>query len=156
MPHPSATSPLLKAAEAYLSALHGSVARHDNLAANLGCAGCELRDRIRTALTVPPEPTDRAAVLLEAAQHLYTALFPAVYDDMGQKAAEGVQRAVSELRRLAVEAPTTKLQPDSAEEFDYPRDPDAEEILNTLPPEAQRRIRAQLAAEARQDGAQPS
>lgn len=47
---------------------------------------------------------DQAAVLNAAAQHLYTALFPAVYDDMGQKAAEGVQRAVSELRRLAVEA----------------------------------------------------
>lgn len=43
----------------------------------------------------------RAAVLAEAAQHLYTALFPAVYDDMGQKAAEGVNRAVSELRRMA-------------------------------------------------------
>ena len=46
----------------------------------------------------------RAAVLLEAAQHLYTALFPAVYADMGQKAAEGVNRAVSELRRMADEA----------------------------------------------------
>lgn len=44
---------------------------------------------------------DQAAVLNAAAQHLYTALFPAVYDDMGQKAAEGVNRAVSELRRLA-------------------------------------------------------
>lgn len=47
----------------------------------------------------------RAAVLGEAAQHLYTALFPAVYDDMGQKAAEGVNRAVSELRRMADKAP---------------------------------------------------
>ncbi|PAZ15630.1 hypothetical protein CLM62_12605 [Streptomyces sp. SA15] len=47
---------------------------------------------------------DRAAVLNAAAQHLYTALFPAVYDDMGQKAAEGVNRAVSELRRMADEA----------------------------------------------------
>jgi len=47
----------------------------------------------------------RAAVLREAAQRLYTALFPAVYDDMGQKAAEGVNRAVSELRRLADEQP---------------------------------------------------
>lgn len=46
---------------------------------------------------------DRAAVLREAAQHLYTALFPAVYADMGQKAAEGVNRAVSELRRMADE-----------------------------------------------------
>jgi hypothetical protein len=41
---------LLKQAESYLSALHGSVARHDNLAANLGCAGCELRDKIRNEL----------------------------------------------------------------------------------------------------------
>jgi predicted DNA-binding transcriptional regulator AlpA len=47
----------------------------------------------------------RAAVLREAAQHLYTALFPAVYDDMGQKAAEGVNRAVSELRRMTDEQP---------------------------------------------------
>lgn len=47
---------------------------------------------------------DRATVLNAAAQHLYTALFPAVYDDMGQKAAEGVNRAVSELRRMAAEA----------------------------------------------------
>lgn len=47
----------------------------------------------------------RAAVLSEAAQHLYTALFPAIYDDMGQKAAEGVNRAVSELRRMADEKP---------------------------------------------------
>ncbi|NJP70394.1 hypothetical protein, partial [Streptomyces sp. C1-2] len=48
----------------------------------------------------------RAAALQEAALHLYTALFPAVYNDLGQKAAEGVNRAVSELRRLADEQPT--------------------------------------------------
>jgi hypothetical protein len=41
---------LLRDTENYLSALHGSVARHDNLAANLGCAGCELRERIATEL----------------------------------------------------------------------------------------------------------
>ena len=41
---------LLRDAENYLSALHGSVARHDHLAANLACAGCELRDRIAAAL----------------------------------------------------------------------------------------------------------
>jgi hypothetical protein len=39
-------------------------------------------------------------------------------------------------------------QPAGADEFDYPRDPDAELILDTLPPDVQRRIRAQLAAEA--------
>ncbi|MEH0650690.1 hypothetical protein QA995_14915 [Streptomyces scabiei] len=108
-----------------------------------------MADAVLPALS---EPADRAAVLNAAAQHLYTALFPAVYDDMGQKAAEGVNRAVSELRRMADEQPAAS----SAEQFAYPRDPDAEKILNTLPPEAQRRIRVQLAAEARQDGAQTS
>ena len=43
---------LLRDAENYLSALHGSVARHDHLAANLGCAGCDLRDRIAAELHV--------------------------------------------------------------------------------------------------------
>ncbi|MBK3631594.1 hypothetical protein JHN52_01185 [Streptomyces sp. MBT97] len=41
---------LLRRAESYLSALHGSVARHDNLGENLGCAGCQLRDRLRDEL----------------------------------------------------------------------------------------------------------
>lgn len=66
-------------------------------------------------LAVLPEPTNRAVVLLEAAQHLYTALFPAVYADMGQKAAEGVNRAVSELRRVAAEE-----QPAETETVDRP------------------------------------
>jgi len=42
-------------------------------------------------------------------------------------------------------------QPADADGFDYPRDPDAELIVNTLPPNVQRRIRAQLAAEAAED-----
>ncbi|MFJ4847574.1 hypothetical protein [Streptomyces sp. NPDC088733] len=42
---------LLKRTEHYLSALHGSVGRHDNLAANYACAGCELRDQIQAALS---------------------------------------------------------------------------------------------------------
>lgn len=50
MPHPEPTTALLRDAERHLSALHGSVARHDNLGANLSCAGCELRDRIREEL----------------------------------------------------------------------------------------------------------
>lgn len=56
LPTPAAPAPpvglveLLKRTEAHLSALHGSVAWHDNLAANLACSGCELRDAIRTAL----------------------------------------------------------------------------------------------------------
>ena len=44
---------LLRDTESYLSALHGSVARHDNLAANLACAGCELRSRINAVLRHP-------------------------------------------------------------------------------------------------------
>ncbi|WP_405673168.1 hypothetical protein [Streptomyces sp. NBC_01530] len=58
---------LLNRTEHLLSALHGSVARHDNLAANLGCAGCELRDQIRAALpavssAVPATTQDRAGL----------------------------------------------------------------------------------------------
>ncbi|MCL6734405.1 hypothetical protein [Streptomyces neyagawaensis] len=47
---PAGLVELLKQTEAHLSALHGSVAWHDNLAANLACSGCQLRDAIRTAL----------------------------------------------------------------------------------------------------------
>lgn len=58
------TTRLLRDAENYLSALHGSVARHDNLAANFGCAGCELRDKIGAELCAvssadPAPATDR-------------------------------------------------------------------------------------------------
>ncbi|WP_369043439.1 hypothetical protein [Streptomyces sp. Midd1] len=51
-PTPPADVDLLRRAESYLSALHGSVARHDNLAANFRCAGCELRDQITATLLV--------------------------------------------------------------------------------------------------------
>ncbi|MEW2402196.1 hypothetical protein [Streptomyces sp. NPDC046862] len=62
MTEPAAVD-LLRHAESYLSALHGSVARHDNLAANLACAGCELRDQIRAALAVPvSSPADQTAL----------------------------------------------------------------------------------------------
>ncbi|MFG2780790.1 hypothetical protein ACGFY7_23420 [Streptomyces prunicolor] len=65
------TVDLLRRTEAYLSALHGSVARHDNLAANLGCAGCELRDQVSTELRHPaaevadPETITRVIELYE-------------------------------------------------------------------------------------------
>ncbi|MEW2164360.1 hypothetical protein AB0912_15410 [Streptomyces sp. NPDC007084] len=70
-----ATVDLLRRTESYLSALHGAVARHDNLAAGLGCAGCELRDQIGEALlaaaTVPaPATTDRVALVDLAAQSI--------------------------------------------------------------------------------------
>jgi hypothetical protein len=51
---PETARTLLRDTERYLSALHGSVARHDNLAANLGCAGCELRDRLAVELRAEP------------------------------------------------------------------------------------------------------
>ncbi|MEU6342188.1 hypothetical protein ABZ883_14750 [Streptomyces sp. NPDC046977] len=55
MTQPSALD-LLKRTEHYLSALHTSVGRHDNLAANYGCAGCELRDQIEAALPALTAP----------------------------------------------------------------------------------------------------
>ncbi|MFF2094809.1 hypothetical protein [Streptomyces sp. NPDC058202] len=42
-------------------------------------------------------------------------------------------------------------RPADAEAHEYPRDSDAELILNSLPPEAQRSIRAQLADETTED-----
>lgn len=57
---------LLRRAEAYLSALHGSVARHDNLAANLACAGCELRDQIRAELQRAADEEPQPAVTVHA------------------------------------------------------------------------------------------
>ncbi|MEO3978808.1 hypothetical protein [Streptomyces sp. CAU 1734] len=41
---------LLTDTESYLSALHSTVHRHDNLGADLGCAGCALLGRIKAAL----------------------------------------------------------------------------------------------------------
>jgi hypothetical protein len=45
---------LLRHAEHYLSVLHTHHTRHDNLAANYGCAGCELRDAIRAQQDADP------------------------------------------------------------------------------------------------------
>lgn len=108
---------LLKRAEALLSALHGSVARHDNLAANLGCAGCELRDQISAALpslaaapaALPPAadraPEWRAAVssrtLTAIASHLDARAVAIPRPDSETYA--GWQTVIGELRRLADE-----------------------------------------------------
>ncbi|WP_405924894.1 hypothetical protein [Streptomyces sp. NBC_00035] len=74
--NPQPPAELLRRTESYLSALHSSVARHDNLAANLGCAGCELRDQIRVALAtpavVPSAPADRAALCDRISEALLT------------------------------------------------------------------------------------
>lgn len=54
------TAEVLRRTDAYLSALHGSVARHDNLAANYGCAGCELRDQVRAELRLLADETPQS------------------------------------------------------------------------------------------------
>ena len=104
---------LLRRAEAYLSALHGSVALHDNLAANLACAGCELRDEIRAALAAdPPPPADRAAVLREAADAVFALDYDAMVGEEGDENLGsmreawdlGTVHATLLLRRLADEA----------------------------------------------------
>jgi len=116
------TARLLRDAEYYLSALHGSVARHDNLAANFGCAGCELRDRIHAALaalaaapavvSAPVQPTDRADVLREIA----TTLDQLAATDVIRKRrslATARRLLATELRRMAgEEQPTTETQDD--------------------------------------------
>lgn len=98
------TLALLRDAESYLSALHGSVARHDHLAANLACAGCELRDRIAAALPtltavvpVSSPPADRAAVLREAADDLATAFGDPMAKHIGALGASHLRRRAREI-----------------------------------------------------------
>lgn len=67
--HPTAFT-LLRDAEAYLSALHVHVARHDNIGVDLTCGGCLLRDRIAAALPTLAEP----AADLERARRVAVAL----------------------------------------------------------------------------------
>jgi hypothetical protein len=100
---------LLRDAASYLTALHGSVARHDNLAANLGCAGCELRDQIRAELAAPvlPEPADRAAgpaALREAAAFYETVLQQSLSPDSDPRYCTAVRDIVMGLRRRADDA----------------------------------------------------
>lgn len=76
---PQSPAALLKRVDNYLSALHGSVARHDNLAANFGCAGCELRDQIDALLAAPPAVPEAAPPTgqtdEECARHVARAIF---------------------------------------------------------------------------------
>lgn len=64
---------LLRDAEAYLSALHVHVARHDQIGADLTCGGCLLRERIAAALPTlaVEEPADRDALRQRIAAALY-------------------------------------------------------------------------------------
>lgn len=155
-PDPTAVA-LLKQAESYLSALHGSVARHDHLAANLGCAGCELRDQINAALptlavsTQVHPPVSRADVLREAAGHLARQA-----DELwapGTKAHTVMHADAAELRRMADEA----RQPSPAVCPPLPcRTPGAGCLHGCqLAADELGRDGQAMEAETRQDGAQP-
>lgn len=103
MTEPTALA-LLRDAESYLSALHGSVARHDNLGADLTCGGCKLRDQIASALPLlaaEQPPADRAAVLREAADEIAGIDFHPNARARSLDIAAGLARR---LRRLADEA----------------------------------------------------
>ncbi|MGW4786142.1 hypothetical protein [Streptomyces sp. NPDC004230] len=128
------TARLLRDAEGYLGALHASVARHDNLAANFGCVGCELRDQIHAALATVPavvsasvQPTTRADDEQRERQKRYMiAIHDAMEEDLSlvdedpavqaavARAAEAAMAvADAELRRMAgEEQPTTETQDD--------------------------------------------
>lgn len=120
---------LLTRAESYLSALHGSVARHDNLGANFGCAGCELRDQVAAELRrmaaaasgvqpdTRPVPDTEAATTADRGTALWAAAGAVALDrdaSAGVPAAyrEGMTRAVVLLGRLAEEA-TARPVPDT-------------------------------------------
>lgn len=66
--------------------------------------------RLELARTVGPQRADQlldayaAGVLRGAARQLREHLFPATYDDAGQRTAEGVNRAAARLDEQALEA----------------------------------------------------
>jgi hypothetical protein len=72
---------------------------------------------------------------------------------VGEQYPEAAARAVlSRLTEyLGADVVARAGQPAGADSYAYPRDHDAELLLNSLPPEAQAGIRAQLAAEAAED-----
>jgi hypothetical protein len=66
--------------------------------------------QLLTTSTVPASaPTDWAAILRAEAEHLIRDLYPAVYDDAGQKTAQGVNRAARELLDRADDAELRRL-----------------------------------------------
>ncbi|GAA4823938.1 hypothetical protein [Streptomyces ziwulingensis] len=126
MTEPTSTAHvLLRDAENYLSALHGSVARHDHLAANLGCAGCELRDRIAAALpglaAVSSPPADQTTLR------------------------DRIRRAVCEAEGFMWSTDTDMLEPDEYGEV-------ADAVLAVLPAPADRAAIVGDAVTAVRDG----
>lgn len=118
MTHQTEPLALLRDTEHYLSALHGSVARHDNLAANYGCAGCELRDRITAALpeitaavsaAVTPPTTTTHGLSVQHADALWDAVaIPGPRTPTYPEQHERVCRAVREILDDLLPAPTDR------------------------------------------------
>lgn len=103
---------LLRRAEAYLSALHGSVARHDSLAANLACAGCELRDQIRAELrrAADEEPAQAVGFELRGTAETRDEVLREIGDRLARRAtlygdSRTVNRVIDDLIRLADDKP---------------------------------------------------
>ncbi|MGW3442207.1 hypothetical protein [Streptomyces sp. NPDC001076] len=88
----AATSPIASPAEVLADQEQQSTKRARALLAPLEQKFRELEARKRAEL--------RGGMLTAAAEHLRTTLFPAVYEDAGQRTAEGVIRAADELLRL--------------------------------------------------------
>lgn len=112
MTEPTALA-LLRDTEAYLSALHVHVARHDNIGADLTCGGCLLRDRIAAALPqlAAPVPSadqtaDRAAILTEAERTMLTYALDQAQEKIWSEDGftDEDQAAVDSPRRMADEA----------------------------------------------------
>ncbi|MFI0530287.1 hypothetical protein ACH3XX_09585 [Streptomyces scabiei] len=64
----------------------------------------------------------RGATLASAAEHLRTTLFAAVYEDAGQRTAEGVTRAADELLRLVADRATPTITWPSQQALDKATD----------------------------------
>jgi hypothetical protein len=101
---------VLRDAETYLSALHNSVARHDNLGADFTCHGCQLREQITAALAepaAPSAPADRATEWREAADAI-VAEFPGPdLDRYTRYGADFLRRKASEARQTEPRPPIT-------------------------------------------------
>ncbi|WP_020116781.1 hypothetical protein [Streptomyces canus] len=169
MPDPTTdTARLLRDAERYLSALHGSVARHDNLAAGLACAGCELRDKIRTALPAlaTGQAEDRTAAALTEVRRLCEMTVAAsarvqaidqardtlaVIDRvMGSDPAVPVVSSAATLRDRIAEA---LMGPDAAGSLDSEADEMVDAVLAVLPSAADWDALTREADRLRREGA---
>ncbi|WP_435595898.1 hypothetical protein [Streptomyces albogriseolus] len=123
MTHQTEPLALLRDTEHYLSALHGSVARHDNLAANYGCAGCELRDRIAAAVSaaVAP-PTNQAALRDRIAQAIEDAFQDYSAEGHGLPASDMADAVLAVLPEVAYRDAVLREAADRIDNEELPHD----------------------------------